>query len=77
MPFTIRRFLASVHDQAERWAAIHDPPSRPRTGHPRWARDETERVVGQRVDRLVTVDEKAQAVTTDLPRRAEDAPRAT
>ncbi|MFF7969697.1 DUF6192 family protein [Streptomyces sp. NPDC007905] len=36
--FTVRRILASVMDDAERWAAIEDAPCDPRTGAGRWWR---------------------------------------
>ncbi|MFF6895699.1 DUF6192 family protein [Streptomyces microflavus] len=65
--FTVHRILASVVDEDERWAAIEDAPFNPRTGTRQWTPDGAKRVVGQRVDRPVTVDEKAQAVA-DLTR---------
>ncbi|WP_267890792.1 DUF6192 family protein [Streptomyces sp. MMG1533] len=49
-------------DEDERWAAIEDAPFNPRTGARQWTPDGAKRVVGQRVDRPVTVDEKVQAV---------------
>jgi hypothetical protein len=65
--FTVHRILASVVNQNERWAAIEDAPFNPRTGSRQWTPDGAKRVVGQRVDRPVTVDEKVQAVA-DLTR---------
>ncbi|GGZ40104.1 hypothetical protein GCM10010344_00680 [Streptomyces bluensis] len=65
--FTVHRILASVADADERWAAIEDAPFNPRTGARQWTPDGAKRVVGQRVDRPVTVDEKVQAVA-DLTR---------
>jgi hypothetical protein len=65
--FTVHRILASVADEDERWAAIEDAPFNPRTGARQWTPDGAKRVVGQRVDRPVTVDEKVQAVA-DLTR---------
>ncbi|MET7938050.1 DUF6192 family protein [Streptomyces sp. NPDC005322] len=65
--FTVHRILASVANEAERWAAIEDAPFNPRTGKRQWTPDAAKRVVGQRVDRPVTVDEKVQAVA-DLTR---------
>jgi hypothetical protein len=66
VPFSIHRILASISDDAERWAAIEDPPFN-RTGQRRWSQDGAKRMVGQRVERPVTVDEKVQAVA-DLTR---------
>ncbi|WP_189554252.1 DUF6192 family protein [Streptomyces lavendofoliae] len=65
--FTVHRILASVVDEDERWAAIEDAPFNPRTGARQWTPDGAKRVVGQRVERPVTVDEKVQAVA-DLTR---------
>lgn len=65
-------------DEDERWAAIEDAPFNPRTGARQWTPDGAKRVVGQRVERPVTVDEKVQAaadltrddeVATDLLKR--------
>jgi hypothetical protein len=67
LSFTVHRILASVVDEDERWAAIEDAPFNPRTGARQWTPDGAKRVVGQRVDRPVTVDEKVQAVA-DLTR---------
>ncbi|WJY43285.1 DUF6192 family protein (plasmid) [Streptomyces sp. P9-2B-2] len=50
-----------------RIAAIEDAPFNPRTSTRQWTPDGAKRVVGQRVDRPVTVDEKVQAVA-DLTR---------
>jgi hypothetical protein len=60
--FTVHRILASVVDEDERWAAIENAPFNPRTGARQWTPDGAKRVVGQRVERPVTVDEKVQAV---------------
>ncbi|WP_037568336.1 DUF6192 family protein [Phaeacidiphilus oryzae] len=65
--FTVHRILASVADEAERWAAIEEVPLNPRTGRRQWTPDAAKRVVGQRVDHPVTLDEKVQAVA-DLTR---------
>jgi hypothetical protein len=65
--FTVHRILASAVDEEERWAAIEDAPFNPRTGARQWTPDRAKRVVGQRVERPVTVDEKVQAVA-DLTR---------
>jgi uncharacterized protein DUF6192 len=65
--FTVHRVLASVVDEAERWAAMEDAPFNPRTGARQWTPDGAKRLVGQRVERPVTVDEKVQAVA-DLTR---------
>lgn len=65
--FTVLRILASVADEDERWAAIEDAPFNPRNEARQWTPDGAKRVVGQRVERPVTVDEKVQAVV-DLPR---------
>ncbi|MFF1378769.1 DUF6192 family protein [Streptomyces sp. NPDC058308] len=59
--------MASVADEDERWAAIEDAPFNPRTGTRQWKPDGAQRVVGQRIDRPVTLDEKVAAVA-DLPR---------
>lgn len=59
--------LKCSRDEDERWAAIEDAPFNPRTGARQWTPDGAKRVVGQRVDRPVTVDEKVQAVA-DLTR---------
>ncbi|WP_181652073.1 DUF6192 family protein [Streptomyces sp. WAC00263] len=65
--FTVHRVLASIADEVERWAAIEDPPFNQRTGQRHWTPDSAKRLVGQRVDRPVTIEEKVQAVT-DLVR---------
>ncbi|MFF4309677.1 DUF6192 family protein [Streptomyces sp. NPDC001507] len=72
--YTVHRILASVVDDDERWAAIEDAPFNPRTGARQWTPDGAKRVVGQRVERPVTVDEKVQAVA-DLTRDDEVAAR--
>lgn len=64
--FTVHRILASVADEAERWAAIEDVPF-DRYGHRHWTPDAAKRLVGQRVEHPVSVEEKVQAVT-DLTR---------
>ncbi|WP_405673692.1 DUF6192 family protein [Streptomyces sp. NBC_01530] len=61
--FTVHRILASVEDQEERWAAIEELPRNPRTGERRWTPDAAKRLVGQRVERPVTAEEKIRAVT--------------
>ncbi|CAL9335792.1 hypothetical protein SUDANB6_00164 [Streptomyces sp. enrichment culture] len=70
--FTVHRILASVADEDEQWAAIEDAPFNPRTGARQWTPDGAKRIVGQRADRPVTVDEKVQAVA-DPTRDDEDA----
>ncbi|MFF8643283.1 DUF6192 family protein [Streptomyces sp. NPDC015345] len=65
--FTVHRILASVADEGERWAAIEYAPFNPRTGARQWTPDGAKRVVGQRVDRPVTLDEKV-ATVADLTR---------
>ncbi|MFI5809252.1 DUF6192 family protein [Streptomyces sp. NPDC051561] len=72
--FTVHRILASVADEEERWASIEEVPRNPRTGERRWTPDAAKRLVGQRVDRPVTVEEKIRAVT-DLTRDDEVAGR--
>ncbi|KJY41437.1 hypothetical protein VR41_12600 [Streptomyces sp. NRRL B-1568] len=61
--FTVHRILATIPDDAERWAAIEDAPFNQRTGRRQWTPDAAKRLVGQRVDRPVTVKEKVAAVT--------------
>ncbi|WP_241265670.1 DUF6192 family protein [Streptomyces boncukensis] len=73
--FTSHRILASISDDAERWAQILDPPFNPRTGARRWSADGAKRLVGHRVDRPTTVEEKVQVVT-DLTRDEEVARQA-
>ncbi|WP_225826247.1 DUF6192 family protein [Streptomyces naphthomycinicus] len=68
--FSVYRILASVRDDAERWASLDDPPFNERTGQRKWTPDGAKRLVGQRVDRPVTTEEKVQAVT-DLTRDEE------
>ncbi|WP_307865994.1 DUF6192 family protein [Streptomyces smyrnaeus] len=58
---------------AERWAAVQDVPF-DRHGRRRWTPDAAKRLVGQRVDRPETVEEKVRAVT-DLTRDGEVAGR--
>ncbi|WP_185923593.1 DUF6192 family protein [Streptomyces sp. WAC05374] len=65
--FTVHRILSSVADEDERWAALEEAPFNPRTGARQWTPDGAKPVVGQRVDRPVTVDGKVQAVA-DLTR---------
>lgn len=65
--FSVHRILCSVSDEGERWAQIEDPPFNQRTGERRWTNDGAKRLVGQRVDRPVSIEEKVQAVT-DLTR---------
>ncbi|MGW1077065.1 DUF6192 family protein [Streptomyces sp. NPDC002537] len=61
--FTVHRVLASIQDDGERWASIDDVPFNQRTGRRQWTPDAAKRLVGQRVDRPVTVEEKVAAVT--------------
>ncbi|MEV7535388.1 DUF6192 family protein [Streptomyces hydrogenans] len=68
--FTVHRILASVSDETERWAAIEDAPFNQRTGRRGWTPDAAKRLVGQRVERPVTVEEKVQAAA-DLTRDEE------
>ncbi|MFF2385790.1 DUF6192 family protein [Streptomyces sp. NPDC058108] len=70
--FTLHRNLASVADEDELWAAIEDVLFNARTGARQWTPGGAKRVVGQRVERPVTVDEKVQAVA-DLTRDDEAA----
>ncbi|UQA96602.1 DUF6192 family protein [Streptomyces halobius] len=65
--FTVHRILAHIEDEDERFAMIDDPPVGERTGRRAWTPDAAKRRVGHRVERPVTVVEKAQAVT-DLTR---------
>ncbi|MFE2530155.1 DUF6192 family protein [Streptomyces sp. NPDC059382] len=64
--FSVHRVLASISEEDERWAQIEDPPFN-RSGQRWWTIDGAKRLVGQRVDRPVSVEEKVQAVT-DLTR---------
>ncbi|MFE9016679.1 DUF6192 family protein [Streptomyces cyaneofuscatus] len=66
----VHRILASVTDETERWAAIEDAPFNQRTGRRGWTPDAAKRLLGQRVERPVTVDEKVQAAA-DLTRDEE------
>lgn len=68
--YTVHRILNAITVDEERWAAIEDVPFNQRTGKRQWTPDAAKRLVGQRVDRPVTVDEKAQAVA-DLTRDEE------
>jgi Family of unknown function (DUF6192) len=68
--YGVHRILASIGDEKERWAAMDDPPFNARTGERRWTQDGAKRLVGRRVDRPVTVDEKVRAVA-DLTRDEE------
>ncbi|MEV0052477.1 DUF6192 family protein [Saccharopolyspora shandongensis] len=74
--FTVHRILCSITDDAEWWAAIEDTPFNQRTGARQWTPDAAKRLVGQRVERPVTVEEKVQAVT-DLTRDDEVAAQVT
>ncbi|MGW7314720.1 DUF6192 family protein [Streptomyces sp. NPDC054865] len=74
--FTVHRVLASISEEKERWAAIEDAPFNPRTGRRQWTPDAAKRLVGQRVDRPVTVEEKIRVVT-DLTRDEEVAAKVT
>lgn len=68
--FTVHRILATIAEDAERWAAMEDAPFNQRTAWRQWTPDAAKRLVGQRVDRPVTVEEKVAAVT-DLTRDEE------
>ncbi|MFE9499826.1 DUF6192 family protein [Streptomyces collinus] len=74
--FTVHKILASVQDEAERWAAIEDAPFNPRSKRKQWTTDGAKRLVGQQVDRPVTVEEKVRAVK-DLTRDDEVARHVT
>jgi len=76
--------LASIEDDEERWAKIHNPPVDPRTGQRRWTTSLAQREVGQSTGRPETVVQKVNAihdltrdeqvaveVATDLLRRPE------
>ncbi|GGP73000.1 DUF6192 family protein [Streptomyces sindenensis] len=65
--FTVHKILASIPDEAERWVAIEDAPFNPRRNRKQWTTDGAKRLVGQQVDRPVTVEEKVRAVR-DLTR---------
>lgn len=80
----VHMVLASIEDDTERWARIHNPPVDPRTGQRRWTTALAQREVGQRTGRPETVVEKVNAihdltrdeqvavqVATDLLRRPE------
>lgn len=64
---TVHKILASIQDEDERWVAIEDAPFNSRSGRKQWTSDGAKRLVGQQVDRPVTVEEKVRAVT-DLTR---------
>lgn len=74
--WTVHKILASIQDEAERWVAIEDAPFNSRSGKGQWTRDEAKRLVGQQVDRPITVEEKVRAVK-DLTRDDEVATRVT
>lgn len=74
--FTVFRVLASIVDDSERWAAMDDPPFSERTGQRKWTPDCARRLVGQRVERPVTVEEKVGAVA-DLTRDEDVAAQVT
>ncbi|MEV0125816.1 DUF6192 family protein [Streptomyces sp. NPDC050703] len=65
--YTVHKILASIQVEEERWAAIEDAPFNSRSGRKQWTSDGAKRLVGQQVDRPVTVEEKVRAVT-DLTR---------
>jgi hypothetical protein len=66
----VHRILADISDESERFTAITQPPVHPRTGRREWTLDGARRVVGERVDHPVSVQEKVQAVH-DLARDEE------
>jgi hypothetical protein len=85
----VHMILASIEDDAQRFATILDPPADPRTGQRRWTTDLANRAVGRQVSTPVTVAEKVHAVhelvrdesvaatvATDLLRRPAVAARA-
>ncbi|MFF3159895.1 DUF6192 family protein [Streptomyces sp. NPDC057910] len=74
--FTVHKILASIADEAERWVAIEDAPYNPRRKCKQWTTDGAKRLVGQQVDRPVTVEEKVRAVK-DLTRDDEVAAAVT
>ncbi len=74
--FTVHKILASIPDEAERWIAIEDAPFNPRANKKQWTTDGAKRLVGQQVDRPVTVEEKVRAVR-DLTRDDEVAVKVT
>ncbi|GLY08668.1 hypothetical protein Acsp01_90470 [Actinoplanes sp. NBRC 101535] len=82
VPFHIHRVLATIADADQRFMVIGEPPVLVRTGERRWTEDEAKRRVGWQVARpetvqekviavhdLVTDDEVATRVATDLLRR--------
>ncbi|MFJ7416430.1 DUF6192 family protein [Streptomyces sp. NPDC098077] len=73
---TVHRILALIPDEAERWVAIKDAPFNSRSGKRQWTSDGAKRLVGQQVDRPVTVEEKVRAVR-DLTRDDEVAAKIT
>lgn len=72
---TVHKILASIADDAERWVAIEDAPFNSRSGRRQWTSDGAKRLVGQQVERPVTVEEKVRAVK-DLTRDDEVAVQA-
>lgn len=74
--FTVHKVLASIPDEVERWVAIEDAPFNSRSGRRQWTTDGAKRVVGQQVDRPVSVEEKVRAVR-DLTRDDEVAVKVT
>ncbi|MGX1818117.1 DUF6192 family protein [Streptomyces albidoflavus] len=74
--WTVHKILASIPDEAERWVAIEDAPFNSRSGKRQWTTDGAKRLVGQQVDRPVTVEEKVRAVK-DLTRDDEVAVKVT
>lgn len=65
--YTVHKVLASIADEEERWIAIEDAPFNSRSGRKQWTSDGAKRLVGQQVERPVTVEEKVRAVK-DLTR---------
>jgi hypothetical protein len=89
VPYYIHRILAAIGDSDQRFAVITDPPVLKRTGQRRWSEDAAKRRVGWTVTRpesvqekvvavheLVTDEEVASRIATDLLRRPEVASRA-
>lgn len=58
--FTVHRILASITNEAERFAVIKTPPP----GKARWTPDEAKRRVGQQVQNPITPQEKISAIHT-------------
>lgn len=60
--FHIHRVLGAIADADQRFAVIGEPPVLARTGERRWTEDEAKRRVGWQVSRPETVQEKVSAV---------------